>query len=73
MYTRWGNYSFTECHHLQLMTVRAAEPPDAKSTAFFQLPPSAVLRVPAAAVEKYRRHPVWGQFRSIEAIRLESE
>ena len=68
-----GNYSFTECHQLQLMTVRAAEPPDAKSTAFFQLPPSAVLRVPAAAVEKYRRHPVWGQFRSIEAIRLESE
>lgn len=64
-----GNYSFTECSQLQLMTVHAAEPPDATSTAFFMLPPTAVLRVPATSVEKYRKHPVWGQFRTIEAIR----
>lgn len=63
-----GNYSFTECSHLREVQIQATVPPEAAMTTFYQLPPTAVLRVPANAVEAYRNHPIWGTFKRIEAI-----
>ncbi len=63
-----GNYSFTECSHLREVRILATVPPEAVKTTFYQLPPTAVLRVPANAVEAYRNHPIWGTFKRIEAI-----
>lgn len=63
-----GNYSFTECTQLREVRVLAAEPPEIHHTAFFQLPSTAVLRVPAASVEAYRANPGWAVFKRIEAL-----
>ena len=62
-----GNYSFTECSHLHEVRLLATVPPEAAMTTFYQLPPTAVLQVPANAIEAYRNHPIWGAFKSIEA------
>lgn len=62
-----GNYSFTECTHLREVWLLATVPPEAAMTTFHQLPPTAVLRVPADAVEAYRNHPIWGAFKIIKA------
>ena len=63
-----GNYSFTECSHLREVWMWATVPPEAAVTTFYQLPSTAVLRVPSNAVEAYRNHPIWGTFKRIEAI-----
>lgn len=63
-----GNYSFTECSNLHEVTVLAAEPPDVQPTAFFKLPPTAVLYVPEQSLEAYRNHPVWGQFHLVRGL-----
>lgn len=65
---RVGNYCFTECSHLREVWLYASTPPDVESTAFFQLPETAVLRVPAQSLEAYRRHQVWGKFITIDSI-----
>lgn len=65
---RVGSYSFTECLQLQEVILLAPVPPDVKYTTFYQLPSTAVLRVPAESVQTYRDHPIWGQFPSIEPI-----
>lgn len=39
--------------------------PEVQPTTFNQLPSDAVLYVPAASVEAYRKHPVWGKFATI--------
>ena len=63
-----GNYSFTECSHLREVWMWATVPPEAAVTTFYQLPSTAVLRVPFNAVDAYRNHPIWGTFKKIEAI-----
>lgn len=68
--TRVGNYSFTECEALKEVVVLPTTPPDIQYTAFNEKPENVVLRVPAEAVEAYRRHPVWGTFGCIESYRL---
>ena len=56
------SYCFTECKNLREIVVRSVVPPDVQPTTFNQLPPSVVVRVPANALDAYRRHPVWGGF-----------
>ena len=41
----------------QVVAFREVQP-----TTFNQIPLSAVVRVPADAVDAYRQHPVWGRF-----------
>ncbi|MBQ8704018.1 MAG: leucine-rich repeat protein [Bacteroidales bacterium] len=64
-----GNYAFVDCVQLATVRLLAAQPPEAMDATFLGMPASAVLQVPAEALEAYRAHPVWGQFKKIEPLR----
>jgi len=61
-------YAFNELKALKTMTVHCEEPPTMMLNALYVIPETAVLRVPAGSVEKYRKHPVWSIFKKIEPI-----
>ena len=60
-----GNYSFTECSHLREVRMLATVPPEVAMTTFYQLSPTAVLRVPKASVEAYKADASWSSIFSI--------
>ncbi|MCR4966005.1 MAG: leucine-rich repeat protein [Bacteroidales bacterium] len=64
-------YAFNELKALETMTVHCEEPPTMMLNALYMIPETAVLRVPACSLEKYRSHPVWSIFKRIEAIEPE--
>lgn len=43
-------------------------PPEVQGTTFNLILPSVVVRVPAAAIDAYRQHPVWGRFGRLEEL-----
>ena len=59
---RIDSYCFTECCNLREVTVLSVAPPEVQATAFNQVPPTLVVRVPVEALDAYRQHPVWGRF-----------
>lgn len=61
-------YAFNINYNLETMTVRCENPPTMLPNSLFEIPETAVLRVPAQSVEKYRKDAVWSQFKTIEAI-----
>jgi len=62
---RIDSYCFTECSNLRNIVVLSPAPPEVQHTTFNQLPSDAVLCVPSASVEAYRKHPFWGKFATI--------
>lgn len=63
------SYVFNRNTLLESLTIRSEEPPELAPSAFFDLPKTVVLYVPATALEKYRTHPDWQVFNKIEAIK----
>ena len=63
-----GNHAFSECWNLEEVTVRAMVPPEVHSTSFNEMPATAILRVPAEAIEDYRADTVWSKFGTILEI-----
>ena len=61
-------YRFTECKNLKEIVVLSMAPPEVQGTTFNLIPPSVVVRVPAAALDAYRQHPVWGRFGRLEEL-----
>jgi hypothetical protein len=61
-------YAFNIDYNLQTMTVRCKVPPVMQPNSLFEIPESAVLRVPAESIEKYRQDAVWSKFKTIEPI-----
>lgn len=67
--TKIGDYAFEFCYNLKEIYCYAEEVPDINSNAFYNIDyfdanikSKIVLVVPDNAVERYRAHPVWGQF-----------
>lgn len=67
--TKIGDYAFEYCYNLKEIYCYAEEVPDINSNAFYNIDcfdanikSKIVLVVPDNAVERYRAHPVWGQF-----------
>lgn len=61
-------YAFNKNSVLESVTIRSEEPPTLSPNAFYEVPATTVLYVPASAIEKYRKHPDWQAFGRIEAI-----
>ena len=61
-------YAFNIDYNLQTMIVRCLIPPMMQPNSLFEIPESAVLRVPAESVERYRQDAVWSKFKTIEPI-----
>lgn len=61
-------YAFNIDYNLQTMTVRCKVPPVMQPNSLFEIPESAVLRVPVESIEKYRQDAVWSKFKKIEPI-----
>ena len=57
-----GTYAFADCYELEEVTVKASVPPQVVVTSFDGMPDGVVLHVPEAAVDAYRRDPVWNRF-----------
>ncbi len=60
-----GNHAFSECWQLEEVTVRSTIPPEVQPTSFDGMPTTAVLRVPAKAIEAYKADSLWSKFGEI--------
>ena len=60
-----GNHAFSEFWHLEEVRLQTAVPPEIHKTSFNEMPATAVLRVPAEAIERYKADTVWSKFRKI--------
>ena len=57
-----GDFGFAYSSKIHTMTSYNTTPPAVGSDGFRDVPRSAILYVPAAALETYKQHPVWGWF-----------
>lgn len=60
-----GNHAFSECWQLEEVTLRATIPPEVQRTSFDGMPATAILRVPAEAIEAYKADTIWSRFGKI--------